>query len=514
MKHPSLPAEFVRYASLSVLGMAAVSCYILADTFFVARGLGATGLAALNQAIPVYNVIHGAGLLLGMGGATRFAILRSQGAARRADSVFTHTLAMAAAAAAVFAALGAFAAPALAALLGADGATAAMTATYLRVLLLFSPAFLLNDVLVCFVRNDGAPQLAMAATVSGSLANVVMDYIFIFPCGLGIFGAVLATGFSPVIGVLVQAPALAGQPPRLPPCAGAAAACARPGRCWRSACRPFSTSFSGAVVMITFNTLILGLAGNTGVAAYGVVANLSLVVLSVYTGIAQGAQPLVSRAWGRRQRPQLRALLRYALAAALAFSAVLYAVVFFGAGPIAAIFNSESDPALQAIAVQGLRLYFLAAPFAGANIILAVYFASVEQAVPAQAVSLLRGLVVIVPLAVGARRRVRHAGRVAGFPRVRNPRCRRRLPFAAPDAQNPAINKTARRPSLNGAARRLYAFTARLCAGRRRLRSPAPVGRTSIRCARRGHKTRRRCSAPAPVQPRSGALRSHRTQKR
>lgn len=135
-------------------------------------------------------------------------------------------------------------------------------------------------------------------------------------------------------------------------------------------------------------------------AAYGVVANLSLVVLSVYTGIAQGAQPLVSRAWGRRQRPQLRALLRYALAAALAFSTVLYAVVFFGAGPIAAIFNSERDPALQAIAVQGLRLYFLAAPFAGANIILAVYFASVEQAVPAQAVSLLRGLVVIVPLAV------------------------------------------------------------------------------------------------------------------
>ena len=396
MKHPSLPAEFARYASLSVLGMAAVSCYILADTFFVARGLGATGLAALNLAIPVYNVIHGAGLLLGMGGATRFAILRSQGAARRADSVFTHTLAMAAAAAAVFAALGAFAAPALAALLGADGATAAMTATYLRVLLLFSPAFLLNDVLVCFVRNDGAPQLAMAATVSGSLANVVMDYIFIFPCGLGIFGAVLATGFSPVIGVLVQAPHwlgsrrgfhLARVRPRLRT-AGQVLALGVPS---------FLDQFSGAVVMITFNTLILGLAGNTGVAAYGVVANLSLVVLSVYTGIAQGAQPLVSRAWGRRQ---LRALLRYALAAALAFSAVLYAVVFFGAGPIAAIFNSERDPALQAIAVQGLRLYFLAAPFAGANIILAVYFASVEQAVPAQAVSLLRGLVVIVPLAV------------------------------------------------------------------------------------------------------------------
>lgn len=399
MTTQTLRRDFGRYVSLSVLGMIAVSCYILADTFFVAQGLGTTGLAALNLAIPVYNVIHGTGLLLGMGGATKFAILKSQGAHRRADSVFTHTLGMAAAAAAAFALIGALGAPQLAALLGADGETAAMTGTYLRVLLLFAPAFLCNDVLVCFVRNDGAPQLAMAATLSGSLANVVMDWFFIFPCGMGIFGAVLATGFSPVIGVIVQSPHWLGRRrgfhlrqvrPRLRT-AGQVLALGVPS---------LLDQLSGAVVMITFNTLILGLTGNTGVAAYGVVANLSLVVLSVYTGIAQGIQPLVSRAWGQGQRAALQRLLRYALGTALVFSAALYLVFFLGAGPIAGVFNSEQDPAMQAIACQGLRLYFLAAPFAGVNIILAVYFASVEQAVPAQAVSLLRGVLVILPMAV------------------------------------------------------------------------------------------------------------------
>ena len=399
MTTQTLRQDFGRYVSLSVLGMIAVSCYILADTFFVAQGLGTTGLAALNLAIPVYNVIHGTGLLLGMGGATKFSILKSQGAHRRADSVFTHTLGMAAAAAAVFALAGALGAPQLAALLGADGETAAMTGTYLRVLLLFSPAFLCNDVLVCFVRNDGAPQLAMAATLSGSLANVVMDWFFIFPCGMGIFGAVLATGFSPVIGVIVQSPHWLGRRrgfhlrqvrPRLRT-AGQVLALGVPS---------LLDQLSGAVVMITFNTLILGLTGNTGVAAYGVVANLSLVVLSVYTGIAQGIQPLVSRAWGQGQRAALQRLLRYALGTALVFSAALYLVFFLGDGPIAGVFNSEQDPAMQAIACQGLRLYFLAAPFAGVNIILAVYFASVEQAVPAQAVSLLRGVLVILPMAV------------------------------------------------------------------------------------------------------------------
>ena len=66
--------EFSKYASLSVLGMIAISCYILADTFFVARGLGTNGLAALNLAIAAYNFIHCTGLMLGMGGSTKYSI--------------------------------------------------------------------------------------------------------------------------------------------------------------------------------------------------------------------------------------------------------------------------------------------------------------------------------------------------------------------------------------------------------------------------------------------------------
>ena len=60
-------SEFARYVSLNVLGMLALSCYILADTFFISKGLGARGLTALNLAIPIYNFIHGSGLMIGMG---------------------------------------------------------------------------------------------------------------------------------------------------------------------------------------------------------------------------------------------------------------------------------------------------------------------------------------------------------------------------------------------------------------------------------------------------------------
>ena len=390
--------DFAKYSSLSVLAMIAMSCYILADTFFVSQGLGTNGLAALNLAIPAYNFIHGTGLMLGMGGATRFSILRSQQAGREADRMFTVTLYLAAVFSLIFVAAGLLFSGRLALLLGADTAVYDMTRTYLHVLLLFSPAFILNDVLVCFVRNDGNPQLSMAATIVGSLSNVVLDYLFIFPCGMGIFGAVFATGLAPVIGILIMAPHW------LKKDKGFHLLRTRPdGRlCGITLSLGFPSllaQMSSGIVMIVFNAIILGLLGNTGVAAYGVVANLSLVVTSIYTGLAQGVQPLISQAYGRKQTDTVRKQLKYSLLSMAVFSAAVYLILFFFASPVAAVFNSEKNPELQRIAVEGLKLYFTSVLFTGFNIVLSTYFTSVEKALPAQVISLLRGLLLIIPAA-------------------------------------------------------------------------------------------------------------------
>ena len=78
IKKPSHKKEFARYSAQAVLGMLGLSCYILADTFFISKGLGVNGLAALNLSIPVYSFIHGIGLMLGMGAATRYSILKAR----------------------------------------------------------------------------------------------------------------------------------------------------------------------------------------------------------------------------------------------------------------------------------------------------------------------------------------------------------------------------------------------------------------------------------------------------
>lgn len=397
MKESSCFREFLKYSSLNVLGMIALSCYILADTFFVSKALGANGLTALNLAIPVYNFINGSGLMIGMGGGTKYAISKSQGKMKQASQAFTNAAALTALIAACFFLLGLFASAPIARMLGADDTVFEMSRTYLQVLLLFSPMFMTNNLLLCFIRNDGAPQLSMAAMITGSLSNVVLDYVFMFPLGMGIFGAVLATGLAPVISILVQSPYLLTKKNQFH-----LVRCRLSARLslgiFSSGLPSLITEVSSGIVIIIFNRIILGLDGNTGVAAYGVIANLSLVVIAIYTGISQGIQPILSSNYGKGIRENVQAILRYAVTTVVILSAGVYLCMFFGAEPITAIFNSEKNQILQEIAEVGLKIYFTGCVFAGLNIIFSVYFTSTERPLPAQIISVMRGFIVIIPM--------------------------------------------------------------------------------------------------------------------
>ena len=378
--------EYAKYTSLNVLGMLGLSCYILADTYFVAKGLGSSGLAALNLAIPVYSFIHGTGLMLGMGGATWFSIFKSQGVRERKDQVFFHTTILACCFAVLFV---------------VEGLT---TQTYLKVLLLFSPAFLVNDLLLCFVRNDGAPQLAMAAMLGGSFSNIVLDYVFIFLFQMGIFGAVFATGLAPVISLAILSPFFLRHKNSFHLKKSTAGNRFKIG--WHLVVQILAggipslvAELSSGIVIIVFNVIILSLQGNTGVAAYGVVANLSLVVVSVFTGIAQGIQPIVSKYFGMGETKKRQVIFRYAVFTVIVLSGLIYLGMSVGAEQVATVFNSEGNQELQKIAVEGIRLYFIGIVFAGFNIVSAIYFTSTDQAKPANLISLLRGFVLIVPFA-------------------------------------------------------------------------------------------------------------------
>lgn len=397
---PSIFSLFLKYVSANVLGMIGYSCYILADTFFIARGIGSDALAALNLVLPAYSLMNGTGLMIGMGAASRYTIssTKPEGALHR--TIFTQALYVMAFAAVIFSSSGILFPYKIAAVLGADADTIGYAADYIRILLMFSPLFLGNNLLLSFVRNDGAPRLSMTAMIVGSLTNIVLDYVFIYPLGMGMTGAALATATAPVISMMIMSIHFIKKQNHFRP-VRTRLSLVRWGDICTLGVSSLITELSSGVVIIIFNYLILGLNGNTGVAAYGILANIALVLVSIYTGIGQGVQPIVSRYAGKDGERKRRSLRRYALTASLIFALLSYLLIAVFAVPLADLFNREHDPVLTDIASNGMRIYFVSLFFSGINIVAAAFLSSADRPKQAFAVSILRGFVLIIPIAWG-----------------------------------------------------------------------------------------------------------------
>ena len=401
--------DFAKYISLNVLCMIGLSCYILADTFFIAKALGPLGIAALNFSISVYSIIAGVGLLVGIGGGARYAILQSQKKHEEANRVFTSAVVLGAVLGAGLFVVGVFGTRQLAVLLGADADVFPMTETYLRTILVFAPAFIANNILLAFVRNDENPRLPMIAMLTGSASNVVLDYVFMFPLQMGMFGAAFATCLAPLISISILAVHFAKRKngfrlvkTKFKPAEFFTIA--------RLGASSFVGEISSAVTLMVFNLAIVNLEGNTGVAAYGIVANLALIATAIFTGLAQGVQPLFSRAHGKGRPEDASSLLKMATLTSIFIGLVIYLLVFFGAEGIVSVFNGEGSVEIASLANRGLRIYFTGFLFAGLNIAFAQYLSAVERSRPAFAVSLLRGCVLLIPAVLLLSRILQMAG--------------------------------------------------------------------------------------------------------
>ena len=370
----SLTKQYFKYVSQNIFGLLGTSCYILADTYFISQAAGTSGVALLNLCLPIYNFIFAIGSMLGLGAATRYAILRAQGD-ERSERYFSNALLWALVFALPFMLAGIFCPEVLLRFMGGDAEIVALGVGYARIFLLFTPFFM--------------------ATLCGSLFNVVFDYIFMFPMGLGLPGAALATAVSPVLSIAIcsrhffKKSSTVRLVRQLPSPKLLAQSC-------QLGVSGFVGEMSSGVTTTVFNLLLLRLAGNVAVAAYGVVANYALVATAIFNGVAQGAQPLVSRCYGKNDAAGARKLLLLGSGTALALAAALYAVLFGFTGPIVAVFNSENSTLMAQYAFSGMRIYFLGYFFAGFNIVAAGYLGAVDRPAEASATSLSRGIVAIV----------------------------------------------------------------------------------------------------------------------
>lgn len=389
--------SFFQYTSLGVLSMIGTAIFILADTFFIANGVGADGIGALNIVLPLVNVFNGLGWMFGVGGATLFSIEKARGNIEDGQADFTLTAILALIVSILFSILTiSFTEPILR-FLGASGHILGMSASYYTVIMRFAPFFILNNMFITFMRNDNNPKLAMTAMLSGGIVNIILDYIFIFPLNLGMRGAALATIASPVVSMLVSTLHLKNDSRQLM-FKSFTVRIKKIIKIFSIGFSAFLNEFSSAVVMFLFNILLIQLVGNIAVSAYAIIANMNIVVIAIFTGIGQGFQPLVSMFYGARKQDKVKKVLKYALATAVGFGGLIFTIGFLFPDVIVALFNKEQNQQLAALAVPGVVFYFSSFLFTGFNFAVIYFMSAVGRPRASLIISLLRGMLLIVPV--------------------------------------------------------------------------------------------------------------------
>ena len=387
------------YILPNILATTGTSCYVLADTLFISLAEGANGITGLNLVLPIFAITYSIGAMIGIGSATKYALLKALGEKEEADKYFSNSFIFTLLFSLFFLMLGIFVPDVVLRLMGADDVIEAVTHSYMRVILCFSPFFMLNFTFTAFVRNDNAPKTAMAATLLSGVFNIIFDYILMFPLGLGMLGAALATGFSPVVSMSICMTHYLSKKNSirfelvLPSIKRFVSACSL-------GVVAFVGEISNGIITIVFNVILLNLVGNIAVAAYGVIANTALVGVAMLNGVSQGLQPVASETYGRAQKKDLKKVHIYSLIAAMIIALTLVVSVLIFAPVIIEAFNSEKSDILAKYAIPGIRIYFIGFIPAAFNIITAGFYSATGRGRESSLIAISRGIVAVIVFAL------------------------------------------------------------------------------------------------------------------
>nr|WP_314609714.1 MATE family efflux transporter [uncultured Lachnoanaerobaculum sp.] len=387
------------YILPNILATTGTSCYVLADTLFISLAEGANGITGLNLVLPIFAITYSIGAMIGIGSATKYALLKALGEKEEADKYFSNSFIFTLLFSLFFLMLGIFVPDVVLRLMGADDVIEAVTHSYMRVILCFSPFFMLNFTFTAFVRNDNAPKTAMAATLLSGVFNIIFDYILMFPLGLGMLGAALATGFSPVVSMSICMTHYLSKKNSihfefvLPSIKRFISACSL-------GIVAFVGEISNGIITIVFNFILLNLGGNIAVAAYGVIANTALVGVAMLNGVSQGLQPVASETYGKAEKKDLNKVHRYSLIIAMIIALTLVISVLVFAPVIIEAFNSEKSDILAKYAIPGIRIYFIGFIPAAFNIITAGFYSATDRGRESSLIAISRGIVAIIVFAL------------------------------------------------------------------------------------------------------------------
>ncbi len=363
------------------------------DVAILSYYLGTNMLAVVGFCMPVYMLVNTLGMLIASGAATLYSQYLGEGNKTEAMRFYSASVTHTAVCGAALTLAGLLFTGPIVKLLGAEGALAAPTTEYVRVLFFFMIPLMVYVHLLFFVRIDSDPTRVLIATIVCAVTNLGLDILFVGPLKMGPKGAAIATCLAYTTGMAVNLGHFWHKRNTLRWMKGCLRG--RSLRIWRVGLPLAAAQLGMTVSTNVFNNVIVRVGGADYISVFTAIIQLSMTSMAIYDGVGQAALPIMAAASGAGLRDRIMKVFRRGVLLELIGTAGLAAVYAVFAGPIAGIFSIR-EGALLDLAVSGFRIYALSIPFMGLNSIIMYYFQAQEKTMRALVISLLSGSVLLI----------------------------------------------------------------------------------------------------------------------
>ena len=395
--------RLLRFTLPSIIMMVISSIYSVVDGLFVSNLVGDLALSSVNIVFPVAMIVGSFGFMLGTGGSAIVARTMGEGDQPLANRYFSMIIYAVVLLGVVLSAVCVIYMEPIARFAGASDALIGDCVVYGRILLAGSVPFMLQTSFQSFFVVAEKPHLGLALSIAAGVTNMVMDYVLIAVCDLGVAGAAIATVMGYCVGGVL--PLLYFLRPKRE---GIRLTRTRfYGKQLLHACTNGSSelmsNISSSVVGILYNVQLMRLIGEQGVAAYSVMMYVDFVFVATFLGFSIGSAPIVSYHYGAGNHPELKNVFRKSMAVILCTSVAMVILSELLSRPLSSAFVGYNAELLE-MTVHGFRLFALCYLFCGINIYASSFFTALCNGALSALISFLRslllrgGMVLLMPI--------------------------------------------------------------------------------------------------------------------
>lgn len=391
-----------QYSIPAIIASVATSLYNIIDSIFIGRGVGPMAIAGLAITFPLMNLVAAFCMLIAAGGATIVSIFLGQKNYSRATDVVNNVFTLCLIHSIVFGGLTLIFLEPILLFFGATADTVGYAKEFMEVILYGTPISYVFIGLNNLMRATGYPRKAMVSALISVAVNLVLAPIFIFVLEWGIRGAAWATicgQFSAFVWVLSHF------------LSKKSSIHFQRGNKWLSwsiikriyaiGLSPFLMNVCACVVVIFINRALLdygGAEGNLAVGAYGIINRTTMFFVMIVFGVTQGMQPILGYNIGANHFDRVKKVLRLGIFIGVAITFVGWIISEGMPDTVSGLFTT--DETLTRIAREGFRIYFIAYPVVGCQIVIQNFFQSVGKPQMSIFLSLTRQLLFLIPFLI------------------------------------------------------------------------------------------------------------------